>query len=150
MSLESKIEQLTAAIEALPAKIAEALAGATVAAPAAAEEPAKEPAKKAATTKKTPAKAETPATAEPAAEPDNAAAEKAKEDIVNLVRTYIGGMKHGSEEQLAAAGKFRAVFDSVGAAKAGDVPLDKAAEVLATLEKIKAGEAVEDGASSLI
>lgn len=151
MSLESEIKELTAAIKALPAEIAAALAGVTVAAPAevVAEEPTEEKPKKAASGKKAAAKKDEPKAEEPAAdEPDDG--EAAKAAIIDFVRTYIGGMEHGSEKQMAEAAKVRAVFDSVGAAKAGDVPADKAVEVLEKLKKIEKGEAVEDGASSLI
>ena len=153
MSLEAKVEALTKAIEELPAKLAELLGGVTVGGAPAAAEPAKEPAKKAATKKTETAKAADPAPAEPAKEAatdpvEDGEAIKAK--IVDFVRSYIGGMEHGSAKQAAEAEKVKAVFKSVGAAKAGDVPADKAAEVLEKLEKIKAGESVESGASSLI
>ena len=147
MSLESKIEGLTEALDRNTAAILASIGVTDKGAAPAKTEPPKET-KKAETKKAETKKAETKkAEPDPVQEPDEAGGAEARDQLIALLTTRFAKGNGTAEKNRSDAEGIKAIYSDYGFEKAGDVPLDKAAEVLARVEAFLNGEAAEDGES---
>ena len=146
MSLELKIEALTAAVEANTTAIKECLAQTGARSePAGAAETA--PKKTETPPKKTPPKDKKPAESEPSGDAEGAKA--VKEIVTLLTARFAKGVGTAAENRDLAA-KVKDIFKQYGAEKAGDIPEESGVEALALVQAALSGDSGEDAGDSLI